>query len=66
MLDGPEFLEPIITGVGAPILYYLVTITIRHIRIEAADNELPGLHSGPSKGGQSAAQWQAYLADVQE
>ena len=38
MIEGPAFLEAIITGVGAAILSYLVTIIIRRIRKPAADN----------------------------
>ena len=37
MIDGPQFVEAAITGVGAAILSYLVAITIRRIRKRSAD-----------------------------
>ena len=38
MIEGPAFLEAAITGVGAAILSYLVTMVIRRFRKEAIDN----------------------------
>ena len=34
MIAGPAFLEALITGVGAAVLSYLVTITVRRFRKE--------------------------------
>ena len=37
MIGGPEILEPIITGIGAAILSYLVAIAIRRFRQRSAE-----------------------------
>ena len=39
MIEGPAFLEAIITGVGAAILSYLVTLTVRRLRRNKADQQ---------------------------